>query len=114
MLNPVQTTSRLRLPPGRLYGQNLRARSVGSLTLTEIFYPLDSRVLKHSHELSQLCFVRGGAFSEVFGRKTREVKAFTLIVTVYRIGALSVATSTGITGDFHNHILQMRAKPPNG
>ena len=79
MLNAVQTTSRLRLPPGHLYGQNLRARSVGSLTLTEISYPPDSRVLKHSHELCQLCFVREGGFSEVFGRKTRDVKAFTLI-----------------------------------
>jgi len=66
-------------PPGHLYGQNLRTRNVAGLTLTEIVYPPAFQVLRHSHELSQLCFVRAGTFSEFYGRKSREVKPMTLI-----------------------------------
>lgn len=68
-----------RLPPGHLYGQILRTRNVAGLTLTEIAYPPGFRVRRHSHELSQLCFVREGTFSEFYGRKSREVKPLTLI-----------------------------------
>lgn len=68
-----------RLPAGRLYGQNLRTRNVAGLTLTEISYSPRFQVLTHSHELSQLCFVREGTFSEFYGRKSREVKPLTLI-----------------------------------
>lgn len=75
----VHRAGNTRLPPGRLYGNNLRTRNIGCLTLTEISYPPRFRVGRHSHELSQLCFVRTGAFSEVFGGKSREVKPFTLI-----------------------------------
>ena len=74
-----QKQSNTRLPPGRLYGQNLRTRNVAGLTLTETWYPPDFQVLRHSHELSQLCFVREGTFSEFYGRKSREVKPLTLI-----------------------------------
>ena len=69
----------MRLPPGRLYGQNLKNRQVGGLTLTEIVYPPGSHVPRHSHELSQFCFVQDGAFSEVYGRKFREGRPLTLI-----------------------------------
>jgi AraC family transcriptional regulator len=69
-----------RLPPGHLYGQNLRARIVAGLTLTETAYAPDCYVPKHSHELSQLCFVREGRFSEVYGRRSREGVPLTLIV----------------------------------
>ena len=75
----VHKKSIMRRPPGRLYGQNLRNRNVGGLTLTEIAYPPGYQVLRHSHELPQLCFVREGAFSEVYGRKSREVTPLTLI-----------------------------------
>ena len=77
----MQTTQKqiTRLPAGRLYGQNLRTRNVAGLTLTEISYPPRFQVLRHSHELSQLCFVRDGTFSEFYGRKSREVKPLTLI-----------------------------------
>lgn len=76
--NPVQE-NKSRLPPGHLYGQNLRTRSVAGLTLTEIAYPPGFRTRRHSHELSQLCFVFEGTFSEIYGGKSREVKPLTLI-----------------------------------
>jgi AraC family transcriptional regulator len=78
-LATIGRASNARLPPGRLYGSSLKSRQAGGLMLTEIAYPADFSVAKHSHELSQLCFVRQGAFSEVFGRKSREVGPFTLI-----------------------------------
>lgn len=69
----------MSLPPGHLYGVNLRNRRVGGLTLTEIVYPPSYQVPKHSHELSQVCFVRDGTFSESYGRKSRECSPLTLI-----------------------------------
>src|SRR6266481_9007634 len=75
----VHAPNTIRLPAGRLYGRTLRTRRVGALTLTEILYPPNFRVRRHSHELSQLCFVRAGAFSESFGGQSRDVKPGTLI-----------------------------------
>ena len=69
----------MRRPPGQLYGQSLRTRSVAGLTLTEISYAPGCRVPKHSHELSQFCFVWEGTFSEVYERKSREGMPMTLI-----------------------------------
>jgi AraC family transcriptional regulator len=67
------------LPPGQLHGQNLRTRNVAGFTLTETSYLPGFQVRRHSHELSQLCFVGKGSFSESYGRKSREVKPLTLI-----------------------------------
>ncbi len=58
---------KIRLPPGQLYGQNLRTRQVAGFIFTEIVYSAGCQVAKHCHELSQLCFVREGTFSEVYG-----------------------------------------------
>lgn len=69
----------MRRPPGHLYGRSLRARNVAGLTLTEISYAPGCRVPKHSHELSQFCFVRQGTFSEVYERKFREGLPMTVI-----------------------------------
>jgi len=68
-----------RCPPGHLYGQYLRTRQVAGFIFTEIAYPPGSRVAKHCHELSQLCFVREGVFSESYGKKSREGRPLTLI-----------------------------------
>ncbi len=70
---------KIRLPPGQLYGQNLRTRQVAGFIFTEIVYSAGCQVAKHCHELSQLCFVREGTFSEVYGKKSREVGPLTLI-----------------------------------
>ena len=78
-LASIESASESRLPPGRLYGKSLKSRKAAGLTLTEIAYPADFSVTRHSHELAQLCFVRHGAFSEVYGRKSREVGPLTLI-----------------------------------
>ena len=69
----------MKLSPGHLYGHNLKTRQVADLIFTEISYPPGCEVPKHSHELSQFCFVRDGIFSEVYGRRTREGKPLTLI-----------------------------------
>ena len=63
---------KIRRPPGQLYGQKLRNRQVAGFIFTEIVYSPGCRVGKHSHELSQLCFVLEGTFSEVYGKKSRE------------------------------------------
>jgi hypothetical protein len=70
---------KVRLPPGHLYGQNLRARQVAGFFFTEVVYSAGCQVTKHCHELSQFCFVRDGAFSEVYGKKSREVGPLTVI-----------------------------------
>src|SRR5262245_8740054 len=69
----------MRLPPGHLCGQRLKTRKVTGLTLTEVTYTPGCQVPKHSHELSQFCFVREGTFSEVYGRKSREGMPLTVI-----------------------------------
>jgi AraC family transcriptional regulator len=69
----------MRLPPGHFCGQNLKARNVAGLTLTEIAYAPGCHIPTHSHELSQFCFVRQGTFSEVYGRKSRECMPLTLL-----------------------------------
>ena len=70
----------LNLLPGNLYGQKVKTRAVAGFQLSEITYQPGYRVARHSHELAQFCLVREGTFSEIYGRKTRDVKPMTLIV----------------------------------
>lgn len=70
----------LKLLPGNLYGQKVKARVVADFELSEIIYAPHFTVARHSHELAQFCLVRDGAFTERYGRKTRDVKPLTLIV----------------------------------
>jgi AraC family transcriptional regulator len=69
----------MKLPPGKLYGRNLKTRQVAGLRLAEIVYPSGYETPKHSHDLPQLCLVRKGVFAEVYDRKTREVRPLSLI-----------------------------------
>src|SRR5437763_13857944 len=69
----------MKLPAGKLYGRNLKARQVAGLRLAEVAYPAGYQTPKHSHDLPQLCLVRKGIFAEVYDRKNREVRPFSLI-----------------------------------
>jgi AraC family transcriptional regulator len=69
----------MKLPPGKLYGRNLKTRQVAGLRLAEIVYPPGYMTPEHSHDLPQLCLVRKGLFAEVYDRKNREVRPLSLI-----------------------------------
>src|SRR2546427_1801836 len=69
----------MKLPPGQLYGTNLKTRQIGGLRLTEVVYPCGYQTPEHSHDLPQLCLVRKGIFAEVYDRKRREVRPLSLI-----------------------------------
>lgn len=72
---------KLRLPPGELHGKNVRTHQFGSIVVTYTLHPSGLKTQKHSHELSLFCFVREGAFSEVYGRRHRECGPLN---TIYR------------------------------
>jgi len=69
----------MKLPPGKLYGRNLKARQIAGLRLAEVVYPTDYQTPEHSHDLPQLCLVRKGIFAEVYDGKNREVSPLSLI-----------------------------------
>ena len=69
----------MKLPPGKLYGRNLKTREVAGLRLAEVVYPAGYQTPEHSHDLPQLCLVRKGIFAEVYDRKNREVRPLSLI-----------------------------------
>ena len=69
----------MKLPPGKLYGRNLKTRQIAGLRLAEIVYPRGYQTPKHSHDLAQLCLVRKGSFVEIYDRRNREVRPTSLI-----------------------------------
>jgi AraC family transcriptional regulator len=69
----------MKLPPGKLYGRNLKTRQIAGLRLAEVVYPAGYQTPEHSHDLPQLCLVRKGIFAEVYDRKNREVSPLSLI-----------------------------------
>jgi AraC family transcriptional regulator len=69
----------MKLPPGKLYGRNLKTRQVAGLRLAEVVYPAGYQTPEHSHDLPQLCLVRKGIFAEVYDRQNREVTPLSLI-----------------------------------
>ncbi len=70
----------MKLPPGKLYGRNLKTRQIAGLRLAEVVYPVGFQTPEHSHDLPQLCLVRKGIFAEVYDRKDREVRPLSLII----------------------------------
>src|SRR5215510_6579235 len=69
----------MKLPPGKLYGRNLKARQIAGLRLAEVAYSIGYETPEHSHDLPQLCLVRQGIFAEVYDGKNREVSPLSLI-----------------------------------
>src|SRR5437868_15360100 len=67
------------LPPGSLYGENLRSRQVASFNFSERVYPPRFKTPKHSHKRALFCFVIQGDYTETYGGKTRECRSSTLL-----------------------------------
>ncbi|MBA3321841.1 MAG: AraC family transcriptional regulator [Pyrinomonadaceae bacterium] len=64
---------------GCLHGDVLRSVSLAGLTLTETVYAPRLELPVHSHERAYFCFVLGGSFTEVYGKRTRSCHLSTLI-----------------------------------
>lgn len=69
----------MQLPPGYLYGENLRSYKAASFALFERFYPPRFETPKHSHKRALFCFVIEGDYTETYGGRTRECKSSTLL-----------------------------------
>src|SRR4051812_19225043 len=59
------------LTSGRFYGNESHRRTIGDLLLTDVSYPSSSLVPRHAHERPYFCWIRNGAYSETYGRRTR-------------------------------------------
>jgi len=69
---------RMRLSPGMYLGQVLGSRRVGDFVLSETVYEPGARIPKHSHEDGYFCLVRGGTYTEAYGRRKRNCGPLTL------------------------------------
>lgn len=69
----------MQLPPGRLYGDNLRSRKVASFELSERIYPPRFETPIHSHKRPLFCFVIQGDYTETYGVRTRECRSSALL-----------------------------------
>jgi AraC family transcriptional regulator len=69
----------VQLPPGNLYGENVRSHKVASFALSERFYPPRFETPRHSHKHALFCFVIQGNYTEIYGGRTRECKTSTLL-----------------------------------
>src|SRR5947209_2325139 len=69
----------LRLQPRQFYGEILRSREVGGLSLTETGYVGDTRLPKHSHANPYICLVRHGTYREQYDGKWRVCEPLTLV-----------------------------------
>lgn len=62
-----------------VYGEILGNASVAGFTLTETVYAPSLKLPKHSHEQAYFCFVLGGSFTEVYGKRSRSCRPSTLV-----------------------------------
>lgn len=67
-----------RLPCGHFYGKILHSRTVAGFILTETVHAPRSRMPRHSHVNAYFCLVRAGAYTEVYGSRTRACGPLTL------------------------------------
>jgi hypothetical protein len=66
------------LPGGQFFGQLVRRRTVGGLTLSETRYAPGSSLPRHSHEHGYFCLVRRGTYREEYGGRQRSCGPLTL------------------------------------
>lgn len=66
------------LESGRFYGNTVRKRSIGDLTLADVWYPAGACLPRHAHERAYFCLIRHGAYTESFGRRRRVCRPMTL------------------------------------
>ena len=69
----------VQLPPGDLYGENVRSHKAANFALSERFYPPRFETPKHSHKHALFCFVIHGDYTETYGAHTRECTTSTLL-----------------------------------
>jgi AraC family transcriptional regulator len=69
----------MQLPPGYLYGDSLRSSKVASFELSERVYSPHFKTPRHSHERALVCFVIQGEYTEIYGSRTRECQASSLL-----------------------------------
>jgi len=67
------------LPPGYLYGDTLRSCKIGSFELSERAYSPHFKTPRHSHKRALVCFVIQGEYTEIYGSRTRECHASSLM-----------------------------------
>jgi AraC family transcriptional regulator len=68
-----------QLPPGRFFGRNVRAWSVGDLLLSESTYAPATRLPTHSHAHAYLALAVRGGYRESCGHKERQCLPSTVI-----------------------------------
>ncbi|MCI0489244.1 MAG: AraC family transcriptional regulator [Blastocatellia bacterium] len=68
----------MRLPRGHFCGEILKSCDVAGFILNETSYAAGSHLPRHSHENAYICFVRQGAYTEIYGNKTRNCGPSTL------------------------------------
>lgn len=56
---------------GQFYGQAVASQRAGGLVLTDCLHDPRSRLPRHEHERAYLSFIRGGSFTETYGRRSR-------------------------------------------
>ena len=66
------------LQSGQFYGEVSQRSALPGLVLTETLYSPHLHIPPHSHENAYFCFILGGAYTEVYGNKTRRCVPFTL------------------------------------
>jgi AraC family transcriptional regulator len=76
---PVNKEREPRLPVGAFYGERLGSREVAGFLLTDYAYPPGFRIPRHSHERAYFSLVLEGAYTETYGRRTRECRASTVV-----------------------------------
>ena len=69
----------MKLAPGCFYGNALKSRLIGGLSLIETTYAPNLLVPKHAHECAYFCFVLHGTFTETYEGRTRTCKPSSLI-----------------------------------
>ncbi len=67
-----------KLPCGHFYGRVVRSRTVADFILTETVHAPLTRLPRHSHVNAYFCLVRRGAYTEVYGSRTRACGPLTL------------------------------------
>jgi AraC family transcriptional regulator len=75
----VNKEGQRRLPVGTFYGERLGSREVAGFLLTDYVYPPGFRIPRHSHERAYFSLVLEGAYTETYGRHSRECRASTVV-----------------------------------
>ncbi len=68
-----------QLTAGQFHGQTLRREEVAGLILSETRYAPGERLPFHSHANPYVCLVQEGRYTEIYGRRRRECRPWTLV-----------------------------------